>query len=73
MMIRSVLFATMVVALPATAAPEFGPVRKLLTETVEEGKVAGGSVLVLHKGKDIGPFRRALEKQVGECVGKSGD
>jgi CubicO group peptidase (beta-lactamase class C family) len=40
-------------SLPAVGAPDFSTVRNLLTEVVDEGKIAGGSVLVMYQGKVV--------------------
>jgi len=40
-------------SLAAVAAPDFSPVRSLLDEVVVEGKIAGGSVLVMHRGEVV--------------------
>jgi CubicO group peptidase (beta-lactamase class C family) len=47
------VFVTLLVGLPAAAASDFSPVRRLLDTAVAEGAVAGGSVLVLHRGEVV--------------------
>jgi len=48
---RKAVFAiVLLVALSAGAAVDFAPVNRLLEKAVTEGTVAGGSVLVLHRG-----------------------
>lgn len=50
---RFALVITFLVALSAVAALDFAPVDRLLEKTVSEGEVAGGSVLVLHRGNVV--------------------
>lgn len=45
--------AALLVSLPAPAAPDFAPVRRLLDRATAEGAVAGGSILVLHLGEVV--------------------
>lgn len=43
----------MLLSFPADAAPDFSSVRSLLNDVVEEGKIAGGSVLVMYRGEVV--------------------
>ena len=54
--------------LAATEAPDLTSVKQYLKQAVTDGTVAGGSVLTLHKGKDIKPFRIELEKRITASV-----
>ena len=47
------VLATVLAGLSAKAAPDFTPVHGLLEKVVAEGTVAGGSVLVLHRGEVV--------------------
>jgi CubicO group peptidase (beta-lactamase class C family) len=52
-MSRLLYIVVLLFNLTADAAPDFSPVRRLLEEAVADGKVAGGSVLVLHRGEVV--------------------
>jgi len=47
------LFIVLLVGIPVVGAADFTPVQKLLDESVADGTVAGGSVLVIHHGKVV--------------------
>ncbi|MDD2598467.1 MAG: serine hydrolase [Kiritimatiellae bacterium] len=52
-MSRLIFIAVLFLNFAANAIPDFALVRNLLTEAVTSGKVAGGSVLVLHRGEVV--------------------
>jgi CubicO group peptidase (beta-lactamase class C family) len=50
---NAVYVAALMVSLPASAKPDFTPLRGLLERAIVEGVVAGGSILVLHRGEVV--------------------
>ncbi len=53
MPLRVVFCASLYFAVPALAAPDFSAVRDILKAAVADGKIAGGSVLILHRGSVV--------------------